>query len=88
MFEWDKKKNHILKKTRNITFEEIIEAIENDQIVGIEVSKKYPHQSILCIKVRGYIYAVPIEERGNNIRLVTAFKDRRLNKKYGMDDNE
>jgi uncharacterized DUF497 family protein len=83
VFEWDENKNKLLKEERGISFEEIVDAIEKDQIVGIEVNKNYPNQSILCIRINNYIYAVPIEEREDKIRLITAFKDRKLNKKYG-----
>ncbi|MCF6807282.1 BrnT family toxin [Thiotrichales bacterium 19S9-12] len=79
MFEWDKEKNRLLQSIRGISFEEVILAIEK--------SKNYPDQLILCIRINNYIYAVPAEKRGENIRLITIFKDRKLNKKYGREDN-
>ena len=35
-FDWDVKKNEILRETRNISFEEIVFAIANDKLLDIQ----------------------------------------------------
>jgi len=85
-FEWDKKKNKILKATRKISFEEILDFLENKENI-LAVFKhpnknKYPNQKVFILNINGYAWVVPFEERGDKIRLITAFPSRKWTKMF------
>ncbi len=86
IFDFDPLKNKLLKETRDISFEEIIEEIENgDNVLDIikhSNTIKYPNQRLYIIKTKWYIYAVPFVKDWDKVFLKTIFPDRRLIKKY------
>ena len=59
-------KNKILQKNRNITFDEIIQAISDGYGVS-DVShwnkERYANQRVMTVMVNGYAYLVPICKR-------------------------
>lgn len=62
-------KNKILQKNRNITFDEIIQAISD----GYGVSdvphwnkERYPNQRVMTVMVNGYAYLVSYVRDGEN----------------------
>lgn len=71
---------------RNISFEEIIAAIEDDQIVDIlehPNSEKYENQKIYVICAKEYVYLVPfVIDVDGNIFLKTIIPSRKAKKKY------
>jgi hypothetical protein len=79
-------KNLKLIDERTISFEEIIAAIEDGQIVDIlehPNQKKYGDQKIYVISVKEYMYLVPfvIDPEGN-VFLKTIIPSRKAKKKY------
>ncbi len=85
--EYSKEKNLLLKATRKICFDDVVEAIKNDNILDIlehHNNKKYQRQQILVVKIKNYIYAVPfVINKKKNIRfLKTVYPSRNLTKKY------
>ncbi len=79
------KKNELLKNTRNISFEEIVYAIQNGGLpdrLKHHNSYKYPNQYIFYVKYNNYIYTVPFVEDNNKIFLKTIFPDREKTKFY------
>ena len=52
--EFSEEKNFLLQDTRKICFEDILQAIEEDQILDDlkHTNKKYFHQRILVIKIK------------------------------------
>jgi len=87
IFNWDDKKNELLKKNRRISFEEIILCISEGKLIDIlehPNKLKYPNQKIYLVERDDYIYAVPfIEDKENNqIFLKTIFPTRKYTKKY------
>ena len=79
--EWDEKKNQLLKKGRGVSFEDVQQAIENNDYEILEnSSKKHPSQYILLVQINDYPHVVPFELRENKIRLITVFPDRRMKK--------
>lgn len=86
-FEYNEEKNLILKETRGVSFEEIIEAIEKgnllDDIIHFN-KKRYPNQKIYIVRISKIVYAVPyIKDRGKStIFLKTIYPNRKLKKKY------
>ena len=84
-FEWNVEKNERLKIERNVSFEEIVVAIENRHVVDIVQhpnKELYPNQLIFYINIRDYIYAVPFVDDNDKIFLKTIFPDRKATKKY------
>ena len=84
---FNEEKNLLLKETRGISFEEIIEAINKHKIldnIKNRDKKKYPGQKILIVKMKNYIYAVPyvIDKKREIIFLKTIYPSRELTKKY------
>ncbi len=84
-------KNEILKSTRNISFEDIILALENGYLLDdIEHphKEKYPNQNIfiILIQIKNYVYLVPYMEDDKSIFLKTIIPSRKMNKKYNTKD--
>jgi len=80
-------KNEILKEQRNISFEDVILALENGNLLDdIEHPNKdkYPNQNIfiILIEIKNYVYLVPYVEDEKNIFLKTIIPSRQMNKKY------
>ncbi len=77
---WDEEKNEKLKLVRNISFEYIIEAIENGNFFDIRQhpnQEKYPNQKKLLIEIQNYIYEVPFIENDEEIFFKTIYKSRK-----------
>lgn len=86
-FDFSVEKNLVLKQTRGLGFEEIIEAISRDGLIGNIKHlnrKRYPNQKIFIVKIKSYIYAVPyvFDRKRNLIFLKTIYPSRKLTKKY------
>jgi uncharacterized DUF497 family protein len=84
-YNWDKEKNLLLKKTRGISFEQIVVYIEQGNLIDIikhPNDGKYNHQKILIINIDNYIYIVPFVENENERFLKTIIPSRKFSKKY------
>ena len=85
-FDFPADKNQWLKDNREISFEEVISALEEGGL--IEVIKhpnlvKYPHQSMYVIDIGGYIYLVPFVKKNKTcVFLKTIFKSRKMTRQY------
>ena len=86
MFIWDKEKNELLKKTRNISFEEISELLKNkDYIVDVVPNPKHEGEWVAILKVPGRynLYIIPfLNLRNGDILLNTIFPSRKHTKDY------
>lgn len=76
MFEWDEKKNSEIKKRHGISFEEIVAALEDDNVIIDSPNEKRNQKAFLTF-IDDYPIITPFEIRGNNYRLITAWPDRR-----------
>ncbi len=84
-FDWNNEKNELLKRERNISFEEVILAIENERLLAIFAHpnlKKYPSQQIYVVEIDNYAYIVPFVETGETIFLKTIIPSRKMTKIY------
>ena len=84
-YNWNKDKNILLKKTRGISFEQVVMHIENGDLIDIikyPNSQKYSNQKILVINVNDYIYTVPFVENNDERFLKTLIPNRQFTKKY------
>jgi uncharacterized DUF497 family protein len=89
-FNWDDEKNHLLKQTRNIGFEDIIVAIQEGDLVDVVEhpnKERYPNQRVYLVAYRNYVYAVPSvrDIETNEIFLKTIFPSRRYTRLYLRD---
>ncbi len=83
-------KNELLKKERNISFEDVILSIENGGLLDdIEHpnKEKYKNQNIfiVLVMIKNYVYLVPYVEEETYIFLKTIIPSRQMNKKYNKD---
>jgi len=84
-YNWNKEKNILLKKTRDVSFEQMVMHIENGDLLDIikhSNSEKYSNQKILVINVNNYIYTVSFIENNDERFLKTIIPNRRFTKKY------
>lgn len=85
-FDYSEEKDLILKATRGISFEDVIEAIGNGKLIDDidQESSKYPNQKILVVEINNYIYVAPyvIDLKRNKFYLKTVYASRKLTKKY------
>jgi len=84
-FDWNTGKNTKLKEEREISFEQIIVAIEEgylpDNIKHKNVNK-YSQQKIFVVLVNDYVYLVPYVEDEEKIFLKTIIPSRKATKEY------
>ncbi len=86
-FNWNDEKNELLKRTRKISFEEIVIAIEEGRVVDVvkhRNTNQYPNQYIYLIMYRDYVWAVPyvVDEKAGEIFLKTIYPSRKLTQQY------
>ena len=83
MIIWDENKNVKLKLERNISFEHISEIILEEGYIDILEHSKRSNQKIFVLEIHDYIHGVPfIIDQNENIVLKTAYRSRKLHKKY------
>lgn len=84
-FDWDEKKNRILSKERNISFEQIKLAIEEGRTLDTydhPNQKRYPGQKITVVEIDNYAYLVPYVRNEEKVFLKTIIPSRKATKKY------
>jgi len=80
IIRWNEEKNIKLKLIRNISFEDVEEAILNDSFYRIEMhpdQEKYPNQKKLFVEIEDYIYIVPFVENEDEIFFKTIYPSRK-----------
>jgi hypothetical protein len=79
-------KNRWLIKERDISFEEVIAALDSHGLLDVvehHNSEKYSHQKMYVVQVNDYVYLVPfVEEEQNTVFLKTIFPSRKAKKRY------
>ncbi len=84
-FRWSAEKNERLKSERDISFEEIVLAIEEGGLKDIVVhpnQKRYPVQVVLVVACRGYVFLVPSVEESTHYFLKTIIPSREATRDY------
>ena len=84
-FKYNYEKNSQLLETREIGFEEIIQAIFEGNILDIRKHPnelKYPDQKILYVRILEEVYAVPFMEEKDCFFLKTLFPTRKARKEF------
>ncbi|MEZ4526913.1 MAG: DUF4258 domain-containing protein [Desulfobacterales bacterium] len=84
-YDWNNEKNEKLKKERQISFEEIVIAIENGNAMDViphPNPEKYPHQFVYVVNFNEYIFLVPFVEDEKTVFLKTVIPSRKAVKQY------
>ena len=71
-------KSERLKRTRGVSFEEIIHA----KLIAIKEHPTKRHQDIMLFEYKGYVWVVPFVRGNNEIFLKTLFPSRKYTKIY------
>lgn len=91
-YDFSAEKNQWLKENRDISFEEVIAAIEEGCILDVLPHPnvaKYPNQMMYVLDINQYVYLVPfIKQTETSIFLKTIFKSRKQTKAYLKQDGE
>jgi uncharacterized DUF497 family protein len=88
---WNEEKNQLLIMQRNLSFEMVLEKIEQQEILERRVHpdrERYPHQYIFVLELNGYICYVPFVENDQEIFLKTIIPSRKLEKEFKGAKNE
>ena len=87
-FDWNEEKNQKLKLEREISFEEVMAAIEEGKLITVVKhpnAEKHPNQHILIVNINNYAYVVPCLITEEKIFLKTIYPSREATKKYLVD---
>jgi uncharacterized DUF497 family protein len=83
--EWNLEKNDQLKKERDVCFEDVENAINDNRLLDIlphHNPEKYPNQKILVVKINHYVHYVPFVEDDEKYFLKSIIPSRKHNSKY------
>jgi hypothetical protein len=84
--KFNEEKNQLLIATRKISFEDVIKALKNGQLLAdiSHPSQKYSRQRLYVIKIKEYAYAVPYvsDIKKQEIFLKTVYPSRALTRIY------
>lgn len=85
-YRWNEEKDNLLKKSRDISFEDILLAIDNQMVLDItnNPSSNFDNQKCFIINVDNYAYVVPFVKNGDEIFLKTIFPSRKYTKYYNL----
>jgi len=85
LFDWDEEKNSELRKTRGISFEDVLFYIEKGEILDIVENPnqdKYSGQRFFILEINEYIHYVPFVEDEKKVFLKTIIPSRKYKRKY------
>jgi hypothetical protein len=85
IFNWNEEKNNQLKKERKISFERIVIAIEEGEILDIldhPNKGKYGNQILIIVNIDSYAYIVPTVCRNEEYFLKTIYPSRKYTDLY------
>jgi len=82
---WNPEKNEALKAERGISFERIVLAVADRDVLDVlrhPNEARYPNQRVLVVAVEGYAYLVPYVEEPDGYFLKTVIPSRRATREY------
>jgi len=88
---WNEEKNQLLIMQRGLSFEMVLDKIENKEILARRSHPdkvRYAHQFIFVLELKGYICYVPFVENDEEIFLKTIIPSRKLHKEFKGGSNE
>jgi uncharacterized DUF497 family protein len=86
-YTWRDDKNELLRKTRRVSFEQVVQAIANGQLVDVLENpnqRQYAGQIFLLVRLDRYIYVVPatLDTENEHCRLITIYPSRKYTRRY------
>lgn len=84
-FDWDEVKNDKLKAEREVSFEDVLIAINAGKLlddVKHQNPKRYLAQRVLIVEIDDYAYLIPYVQDEAKIFLKTIIPSRKATKKY------
>ncbi len=83
IFSWSEAKNLLLKEKRNVSFEEVVIAIERGDLIEIvpNSSKNHKGQSCFVVRINNYAHLIPYVETEEKIFLKTIYPSRKFKNK-------
>ena len=83
VFEWNEEKNIILSEERNISFEDVIFALKNDNLLDIILSPTHEGQKCFVVEMKSYAYIIPyVKVNDTQYFLKTIYPSRKYTKIY------
>jgi len=89
-FDWNENKNQWLKKERHISFEAVVNYLEEGKIldkINHPNVERYPNQRIFIIEHENYAYLVPFVDDDTTVFLKTIIPSRKATEKYLRNKN-
>ena len=86
-YRWNEIKNEQLKRSRGVSFEDIVLALEADGLLGIVDHPnpgRYPRQKVFVIALAEYVYLVPHLEEAEYVFLKTIIPSRKAARDYAL----
>ncbi|HVA10857.1 MAG TPA: toxin [Candidatus Dormibacteraeota bacterium] len=84
-FDWNRQKSILLRSSRGIGFEEVVNAINDGYMLAIiehPNSRKYTNQKIYIINFDDYAYCIPFVANKEIYFLKTIYPSRKYTKKF------
>jgi uncharacterized DUF497 family protein len=85
---WSDEKNAALKRSRNVSFEDVENAIMNNNVLDIiphHNQDKFVHQELMIVWMHNYTYYVPFVMNEEEIFLKNIIPSRKYHKKYNKE---
>ncbi len=79
---WSTEKNELLKQERGLDLESLAESIRSGDVLEVANNPNYPGQIVFLILIDDYVCAVPAVPVVDGYFLKTAYKSRKLNKRF------
>jgi len=88
---WSQEKNRQLQQERGLTFEMVVTAIQQGNVLEDLVHPnvtKYPNQRMMVVRIGSYAFLVPYIDSPSELFLKTIIPSRKATKKYlGLQKN-
>jgi hypothetical protein len=84
-FYWSEEKNELLKKERQVSFEDVVFYIEQGFLLDVlehPNQEKYKGQKIFVVQIEDYVYLVPFIEDDHDVFLKTIIPSQKATKNY------
>ena len=85
IFQWDEDKNNILRKSRYVSFEDVVFALKNKKLLDVISSPTHDKQKCFVVNINDYAYIVPFVEEKDRYFLKTIYPSRKHTKFYFKD---
>ena len=84
-FAWSPEKNAQLMAARNLCFEAVVIAIDAGDLLDVlqhPNQQRYPGQSVLVVRLQGYVHLVPYVEDAEHLFLKTIIHSCKAHRQY------